>query len=149
MATEVLLMAVVDGLGKEGDVVSVADGYARNYLLPRELAAPVTEATRRRLVKIQAEREKELAEARSGAQALAKKVSAASCTIAVKVGEGEQLYGSVTESDIAEALKGQDIDVDRHQVVLEDAIKELGTYDVPVRLHPEVEATVKVWVVEE
>jgi large subunit ribosomal protein L9 len=149
MATEVLLMAVVDGLGKEGDVVTVADGYARNYLLPRELAAPVTEATRRRLVKIQADREKELAAALAGAQTLAKQVSAASCTIAVKVGEGEQLYGSVTESDIVDALKAQDIEVDRHQVVLDEPIKELGTFDVPVRLHPEVEATVKVWVVEE
>jgi large subunit ribosomal protein L9 len=149
MATEVLLMAVVDGLGKEGDVVTVADGYARNYLLPRELAAPVTEATRRRLVKIQAEREKELAEALSGAKELAKQVSAASCTIAVKVGEGEQLYGSVTESDIVDSLKAQGIELDRHQVVLEDPIKELGTYDVLVSLHPEVEATVKVWVVEE
>jgi large subunit ribosomal protein L9 len=149
MATEVLLMAAVDGLGKEGDVVSVADGYARNYLLPRELAAPVTEATRRRLVKLQAEREKEHAASLADAQALAKQVSAASCTVAVKMGEGEQLYGSVTESDIVEALKGQNIEIDRHQVLLNEAIKELGTYDVPVRLHPEVEATVKVWVVEE
>jgi len=149
MATEVLLMAVVDGLGKEGDVVTVADGYARNYLLPRDLAAPVTEATRRRLVKIQAEREKDQAESRAQAQALAKTVSAASCTIAVKVGEGEQLYGSVTESDVVDALKVQSIEIDRHQVVLDDPIKELGTFDVPIRLHPDVEATVKVWVVEE
>ncbi len=149
MATEVLLMAVVDGLGKDGDVVTVADGYARNYLLPRDLAAPVTEATRRRLVKIQAEREQEQADAVAGAQELAKQVAAASCTIAVKVGEGEQLYGSVSESDIADALKGQGIEIDRHQVVLDEHIKELGTFDVPVYLHPEVEATVKVWVVEE
>ena len=117
MATEVLLMTVVDGLGKDGDIVSVADGYARNYLLPRELAAPVTEATRRRLVKLQAERQKGEADALAGAQALAKKVAAASCTITVKVGDGEQLYGSVTESDIADALKSQDIEIDRNQIV--------------------------------
>ena len=142
MATEVLLMTVVDGLGKDGDIVSVADGYARNYLLPRE-------ATRRRLVKLQAERQKGEADALAGAQALAKKVAAASCTITVKVGDGEQLYGSVTESDIADALKSQDIEIDRNQIVLSDPIKELGTYDVSVHIHPEVEATVKVWVVEE
>ncbi|MDP6490948.1 MAG: 50S ribosomal protein L9 [Kiritimatiellia bacterium] len=149
MATEVLLMAVVDGLGKEGDVVSVADGYARNYLLPRDLAAPVTEATRRRLAKLQVEREKELAETLSDAKALAKKVSAASCTIAVKVGEGEQLYGSVSESDIVDSLKSQDIEIDRHQVVLSDPIKQLGAFDVAVNLHPQLETTLKVWVVEE
>ncbi|MBL7077779.1 MAG: 50S ribosomal protein L9 [Kiritimatiellae bacterium] len=142
-------MAVVDGLGKEGDVVTVADGYARNYLMPRELAAPVSEGTRRRLAKLQVERDKEQAESLAEAQALAKKVGAASCTITVKVGEGEQLYGSVGESDIADALKTQGIEIDRHQVALTDHIKELGTFDVPVRLHPQVEATLKVWVVEE
>lgn len=149
MAKEVLLMADVDGLGDAGDVVSVADGFARNYLLPRELAAPVTEATRRRLAKLQAAREKARAETLVDAQKLAARVGAASCTIAVKVGEGEQLYGSVTESDIVDALKTQDIDVDRHQVVLDEPIKELGAFDVAVRLHPEVETALKVWVVEE
>jgi large subunit ribosomal protein L9 len=149
MATEVLLMAVVDGLGKEGDVVSVADGYARNYLLPRDLAAPVTEVTRRRLAKLQVEREKESAATLADAQALAKKVSAASCTIAVKVGEGEQLYGSVTESDIVDSLKSQDIEIDRQQVVLTESIKQLGAFDVAVHLHPQLETTLKVWVVEE
>ncbi len=149
MATEVLLMAVVDGLGKEGDVVNVADGYARNYLLPRDLAAPVTEATRRRLAKRQVEREKEQAQSLAVAKALAKKVSAASCTIAVKVGEGEQLYGSVTASDIVDALKSQDVGIDRHQVVLSEPIKQLGSFDVAVRLHPQLETKLKVWVVEE
>ena len=149
MATEVLLMAEIDGLGKDGDVVTVADGYARNYLLPRDLAAPVSESTRRRLVKLQAERQQEHAAALAESQALAKKVASASCTIPVKVGGGERLYGSVTESEIVDALKSQDIELDRHQVVLPEPIRELGAFDVTVNLHPEVATTLKVWVVEE
>jgi large subunit ribosomal protein L9 len=149
MATEVLLMANVTDLGSEGDVVTVADGYARNYLIPQELAAPVTEATRRRLAKIrvrrQATRKAELADAR----ATAARFKNASVTIPVKTGEEGKMYGSVTTIDIAEALKSQGIDVDRHSLVLEHGIKELGVFDVPVKLHTDVEATVKVWVVEE
>ncbi len=149
MALEVILMADIDSLGVAGDVVSVADGYARNFLLPRDLAAPVTEATRRRLAKLQAEREKAQAESLADAKALAKKVEAASCTIPVKVREGEQLYGSVTEADIVDALKGGGVVIDRHQVDLPAPIKQLGAFDVAIRLHPRVDATLKVWVVEE
>ncbi|MBT3295806.1 MAG: 50S ribosomal protein L9 [Verrucomicrobia bacterium] len=149
MATEVLLMADMSGLGNEGDVVTVADGYARNYLLPQKKAAPVTAGTRRQLVKILAEREKTEAATLADKKALAKKISAASCTITVKVGEGERLYGSVTEAEIADALKGQDIVIERNQVVLAEPIKTLGAFDVTVSLHPKVEATLKVWVVEE
>ncbi len=149
MATEVLLMANVTDLGSEGDVVTVADGYARNYLIPKDLAAPVTEATRRRLGKIREQREAtrkaELADART----MAAQFANASVTIPVKTGEEGKMYGSVTTSDIAEALKSQGIDVDRHSLVLEHGIKELGVFNVPVKLHTDVEATVKVWVVEE
>ena len=149
MATEVLLMVDVSGLGNEGDVVTVADGYARNYLLPQKKAAPVTKGTRRQLVTLQADREKVEAATLADKKALARKISAASCTIAVKVGEGERLYGSVTETEIADALKSQDITIDRNQVVLAEPIKTLGAFDVTVSLHPQVEATLKVWVVEE
>jgi large subunit ribosomal protein L9 len=149
MATEVLLMADVDGLGKEGSVVKVKDGYARNYLFPLNMAAPVNNGTRRKLSKLQSERKAEMQVALAACQALAQKIAGVSCTIAVKVAEGDRLYGSVGESEIVAALKKQNIDIDRHQVALAGPIKALGVFDVTVNLHPEVQPTLKVWVVEE
>ena len=149
MATEVLLMQDVKDLGAEGEVVTVADGYARNYLFPKKLAAPVTEATRRRLAKMQAEREEGKAAALDGARALAGRLSSASCTITVKTSDDDKMYGSVTVSDIAAALKEQGIEVARDALALEQPIRELGVFDVPVKLHADVQTTVKVWVVEE
>ena len=149
MATEVLLMVDVEDLGSEGDVVKVADGYARNYLLPKKLAAPVTEATRRRLAKLQQERETKRRLALEEARQMANRLEGVSCTLAVKTSEDGKLYGSVTPADIADALAQQGVKLDRHVFVLEGPVKELGVFDVPVRLHPEVETTVKVWVVEE
>jgi large subunit ribosomal protein L9 len=149
MAQEVLLMADVADLGEEGDVVSVNEGYARNYLLPKKLAAPVTDATRRQLTKLREQREMKRKSEVSAARELANRVAQVSLTIAVKTAEGEKLYGSVTETDVIDGLKDQGLVIDRHQVVMDEHIKELGVYDVCVRLHPEVETTVKVWVVEE
>jgi large subunit ribosomal protein L9 len=149
MATEVFLMADVANLGSEGEVVTVADGYARNYLLPKQLAAPVTEATRRRLVKLQSEREASRLEATADARKLAKKLEGVSVTIAVKTVEGEKLYGSVGEVEIAAALKQQGFDFDRSQIVLAETIKELGVFEVIIKLQPGVDATVKAWIVEE
>lgn len=149
MATEVLLMADVKDLGAEGDVVTVADGYARNYLFPKSIGAPVTEATRRRLAKLRAEREAEEKAALESARQAARRLEGVSCTIPVKTGEDDKLYGSVTAANIVDALKPQGIELDRHSLMLEHPIKDLGVFDVPVKLHPEVEATVKVWVVEE
>jgi len=150
MATEVLLMNDVKDLGSEGDVVTVADGYARNYLVPQNLAAPVTEATRRRLAKLQREREVKRKAALVEAHKQAEQFKDVSVTIPVKTGEESKLYGSVTSSDIASALAEQkSIKIDRHALVLDEPIKELGVFDVPVKLHTEVTATIKVWVVEE
>lgn len=150
MVTEVLLMAGVPDLGAEGDIVKVADGYARNYLYPQKLGAPVTETTKRRLARIQQERELARKAELVAAQAMAGKLAGISCTIPVKVGQDENMYGSVTAADILESLKSQGVeDVDEHTLLLDDPIKELGVYDVQVKLHPEVSAAVKVWVVEE
>ncbi|MFW6151633.1 MAG: 50S ribosomal protein L9 [Verrucomicrobiota bacterium] len=150
MSVEVILMKEEPGLGVEGDVVKVSEGYARNYLLPRKVAAPVTDATRRQLARSREQREanaeKELAKARE----LANRLGSVSCTVTAKVGEEETLYGSVSPADIFDALKAQGIeDVGKNEIILEKPIKELGVYDVPVKLHPEVETSVKVWVVEE
>lgn len=149
MATEVLLMADVDALGVEGDVVTVADGYARNFLLPRHLAAPVTAAARKRLEKMRQEREAREKKALDEARVFAARLADVSCTIAVKTGEEEKLYGSVTAGDIVDALKEQDIELDKQVLDLDKPIKELGVFNVTVKLHPDVDATVKVWVVEE
>jgi large subunit ribosomal protein L9 len=149
MAKEVILIAEVKGLGVEGDVVRVADGYARNFLLPHKLAAPVTDATRRQIEKRRKVREEKLAQEREAAQALAKTIDTLSCTITVKTGAEGKLFGSVTATDVVTALKVQGVEVDKHQVDLPEPIRELGVFHVSIKLHPEILATVKVWVVEE
>lgn len=149
MAKEVILMADVKGLGGEGDVVRVTDGYARNYLLPNKLAAPVTDATRRQLDKKRKEREVKLAEEKAGADQLRAQVEKASCTITVKTGAEGKMYGSVTVADILGVLKGQGVMLEKHQLDLPEPIKEIGVFNIPVKLHPEVQTTLKVWVVEE
>jgi len=149
MAKELILMADVADLGAEGDVVTVADGYARNYLLPQKLAAPVTDATRRRLAKIRVQRESEQKLQLNAARELAAGLQKVSVTIPAKAGENEKLYGSVTTAEIAEALEKQGVKLDRHCLVLDAPIRSLGVFEVKVKLHAEVEAAIKVWVVEE
>jgi large subunit ribosomal protein L9 len=149
MSKEVILMESIPGLGDLGDVVKVADGYARNYLLPRGMAEPVTEAARRRLEKKRKEEDVRRAQQRTEAEALAARVAGASCSIAVKTGAEGRLFGSVGSADIAEALKKQGIAVDRHAIRLEEPIRELGVFNVPVKLTADIATEIKVWVVEE
>jgi large subunit ribosomal protein L9 len=149
MSKEVILMADVAGLGKEGEVVRVVEGYLRNYLAPHKLAAPVTEATRRQLEKKRKQREQLLVQEREQAAALVKTVEQLSLTIPVKTGEGGQLFGSVTVADLLVALKAQGLELAKHQVLLAEPLRELGVFNVPVKLHPDLQATLKVWVVEE
>jgi large subunit ribosomal protein L9 len=149
MTVEILLMADVKDLGTEGQVVRVSEGYARNFLIPRKLGAPVTEATRRRLAKIQQVREQNRKVEAEKALALVQNMEKGSYTIPVKTGAGEKLFGSVTNADIAEVLKAQGFEVDKHNIVLDNPIRELGVYEVKVKLHADVEATIKVWIVEE
>ena len=149
MAIEVLLMADVPDVGQEGDVVRVAEGFARNFLFRKALAAPVTDATRRKLAKLRAERDSRIKLELGAAQALADKLSSMSVTLPVKSTEGEKLYGSVTGADIAEALKKQGVEIDKHSVQIEEPIRTLGVFNVHVKLHASVIAPVKVWIVEE
>jgi len=149
MSKEVLLMTDVAGLGSEGEVVKVSEGYARNCLLPQKLAAPVSEGTKRRLAKMREQREATHQAEMAGAREMAKKLAGVSCTITVKTGGDGKMFGSVTTTHIADVLKAQGIELDKHGLLLEAPIRELGVYDVKVKLHPEVEASVKVWVVEE
>jgi large subunit ribosomal protein L9 len=149
MATEILLLSDVESLGKAGDVVKVADGYARNYLLPKDLAAPVSQHALRRLTKLRKEREElsriQLTEAKDKGAKLAN----VSVTIRAKTVDGTRLYGSVNAGDIVAALEeGNKITVDKSQVVLPEPLKETGTFDITIKLHADVAPTIKVWIVE-
>lgn len=149
MATEILLLSDVENLGKAGDVVKVADGYARNFLLPRDLAAPVSQHALRRLEKLRKEREElsriQMAEAKDKAA----KLNDVSVTIRAKTVDGTRLYGSVSAADIVAALEsGNKISVDKSQVQLDEPLKEVGTFDITIKLHSEVTKTIKVWIVE-
>jgi len=146
---EVILREHVDKLGRLGEIVKVADGYARNYLLPRKLALLATEGNKRQI-----EREREKFEARESEdkqayEAMAERLANVEVTIARKVGETEALYGSVTTADIAAVLAGQGFEIERRKLQLQDPIKQLGEFDVPIRLHREIVAHVKVRVVAE
>ncbi len=149
MAIEVILMDTVKDLGAEGKVVKVKDGYARNFLFPRKLAAPVTEGTRRQLVKLQRDRAAAAVAVAAAAKAAAAKLAGVSVTLAVKTSDGVHLYGSVSAADIATALKAQGFEIGREAVEVPEPIKELGVFDVKIRLDAGAEATIKVWVVEE
>ena len=146
---EVILVKEVEKLGKVGDVVTVKDGFARNFLIPQGLARPKTAGTLR--LAEQAKRreqihlEKELEETK----VLAARISAFSCTLRVKVGEGDKLFGVITSQDIAEAFEAEGITLDRKKILLEEPIHSLGIFQVPVKLHPEITTAVKVWVVKE
>jgi large subunit ribosomal protein L9 len=146
---EVILREHVEHLGRRGDVVKVADGYARNYLLPRKLALTVTEGNRKQIERERQNAEKREADERVAAEAMAARFVGLEIAIARRVGETEALYGSVTSADIAEALAAKGFEVDRRRVQLAEPIKQLGEFDVPVRLHRDVTATVKVVVTRE
>jgi large subunit ribosomal protein L9 len=144
---EVILREHVDNLGRRGEIVKVAEGYARNYLLPRKLALAVTDNNKRQI-----EREKKVAEVRdaeerSHADAIAQRLAQLEVEIARRVGENETLYGSVTSADIAHALQGKGFDIDKRRIQLHDPLKALGETTVPVRIHRDVTAQVKVKVV--
>lgn len=149
MPIEVLLLDKVEKLGVEGDVVKVADGYARNYLLPRGLAGPVTEGQKRKIAKRRQERLAMMKRELDGARKLADDMVDVSCTIAVKVADKKSLYGSVKRSQVAEKLQEQGFAINKKQVLLEEPIKELGFYDLKIELHPEVDVSVRVNVVDE
>lgn len=146
---EVILREHVDNLGRRGDVVKVAAGYARNYLLPRNLALAVTDNNKRQI-----ERERKLAEVReleerAQAEAFAQRLAQADISIARRVGENNTLYGSVTSGDVAQALHSKGFDIDKRKITLVDPLKALGEYTLPVRIHRDVTAEIKVKVVAE
>ena len=146
---EVILRTHVDNVGKRGEIVKVADGYARNYLLPRKLALPATDANKQWIA-----RERKIAEARESeervaAEALADRLVALDLQITRKVGDNDTMYGSVTNNDIADLLKEKGFDIDRRKILLPDALRAIGETLVPVKLHRDVTAQLKITIVKE
>lgn len=146
---QVILLEDVEKVGKSGDVVRVKDGFARNFLFPAGKAIVMTKTN----MKLYEERKKrnsiKLAKEKEGAAKLAADLEKISCTITAKVGEEDKLYGSVTAQDIERALAQEGFEVDRKKIEIEEPIKKLGVYSVSIRLHPEIVAPLKIWVVKE
>jgi large subunit ribosomal protein L9 len=141
---EVILRDHVENLGRRGEVVKVADGYARNFLLPRKLALPATPGNMKVV-----ERQRKIADAadaaeRTGAEALAARLGQAECVLARRVGEHQALYGSVTAADIAESLENQGFEIDKRKIQLAEPLKQIGDFTVPIKLHSDVVAQVRV-----
>lgn len=145
----VILKENIDNLGRIGDVVKVANGYARNFLIPNKKVVPADEQN-----VAQIEHQKKLLEKKRSAEKLtaeetAKKIASFTCNISRKTGEKDKLFGSVTSGDIADALKAGGIEVEKRSIHIREPIKALGVHNVEVKLLPEVTANLKVWVVKE
>ena len=144
---QIILREHVDNLGRRGEIIEVANGYARNYLIPQKLALLVTDNSRRQI-----EREREAAEIRDSeerqvAEALAQQILLVDCVVSRKVGEQDVLYGSVTTADVAECLR--EFNIDKRKIQLSEPIKKLGEFTVPVKIHRDVTAEVKLKVVKD
>ena len=146
---EVILREDVDKLGTRGQLVKVTSGYARNFLLPKRLAVPATEANKKIVEQERQAHLRKEAKLKTESEDLAKLLTGISVTIAQKAGENDQLFGSVTSKDVADALAAKNFTIDRRKVQLDEPIKQLGEFKVPVRLHRDVTAEITVNVVRE
>jgi len=146
---EVILREHVEHLGRRGDVVKVAAGYARNYLLPRKLALAVNEGNKRQIARERKNAEARELEEKTQADAFAARLAETEIAIARRVGENDTLYGSVTTVDIASALAAKGFEIDRRKITLAEPLKSLGQVTVPIKIHRDVTAQVKVSVVPE
>ena len=146
---KVILTQDIPSLGIRTDVVDVKPGFARNYLIPQGKALPANDANLKRLQ--QSIKHDDLKQNRNKGKSeeLAKKLAEVSCTATVQAGEDDKLFGSVTVADIAGLLSAQGIEIDKRRIVLEEPIKKLGVYNIPIKLHPDVEAIIKLWVVRQ
>ena len=149
MSVQVILREPVDNLGRRGEIVKVANGYARNYLLPRKLALVVTEANRRLIAGERVVADARDAEEKQVAEAFADRLSQVVCVIARRVGETDTLFGSVTSSDVAACLTDQSMEIDRRKIQLDEPLKQLGDHSVPIKVHREVTAEITVRIVKE
>ncbi len=146
---KVILKETIDSLGIIGSEVTVANGYARNYLLPQGKAVPATDQYRKLLEHERAKFDLQISKEKELAEQMAQKLETVECEIAGKVHEGEQLYGSVTVRDIVDALAKQDISLEKRMVLLKEPIKTIGSFKVPIRVYKEVEPEITVNIISE
>ena len=146
---DVILRQDVDKVGRSGDVVTVKDGFGRNFLLPRGLAYLATDGNRKRLAAEHAQKDKKYGAEVAAAREIAGKLESLSLTFTMKAGEGDKLFGSVTTADVAEKLKAEGFTVDKKAIELDEPLKALGVYKVAIRLHHDVKPDVRIWVVKE
>lgn len=146
---KIVLRQDFDPLGNFGDIVEVKAGYARNYLIPRKIALRATPQNLKVFEQDRLKDEIKQTKERQAAELLAKKLEGVSLTAAVAVGEEDRIFGAVTSQNIADLLHGKGFDIDRRKIQLDEPIKALGVYDIAIKLHPDVEAKIKVWVVKE
>lgn len=145
---KVILREDVDKLGKNNDTVNVSEGYARNFLIPRGLAYEASAGNLRLIAEQNKQKESRRLKEKNEAQALANKLAHLSCTIVMNAGPDDKLFGAVTAQEIAKVLQQENISIDRKNICLEDPIKELGVFQVPVKVHPEITQNLKVWIVK-
>ncbi|GAB1372115.1 50S ribosomal protein L9 [Candidatus Kapaibacterium sp.] len=146
---KVILRKDLLNLGNMGEIVNVKDGYARNYLIPRDYAYYASESAVKRLEIEKQYRNKRLAKEKAAAESIAANLSEVQVSIAMKVGEEGKLYGSVTPTMIAQELSAKGYEIDKRHIVIEDSIRTLGVFDAKIKLHPEVSTNIKVWVISE
>src|SRR5689334_23218865 len=146
---EVILREDIDKLGNRGEVVKVAPGYARNFLIPKRLAVAATESNKKIVEQERQAHLRKEAKLKGEAEDLSKMLTGVSVTIAQKAGENDQLFGSVTAKDVADALAAKNYTIDRRKIQMDEPIKQLGEYKIPVRLHKDVTAEITVVVVRE
>ncbi len=145
---QVILQEDIANLGSAGDIVKVKEGYGRNFLVPRKLAVLANEKNVKMLDHQKRVVSSKLAKKKGHAEEVAQKLSDMSVTIQCEVGEEDKLFGSVTNMDIANALRKEGVELDRHNILLKEPIKKIGVFDVDIKLHPEVTGQLKVWVVK-
>ena len=146
---KIILSKNVEKLGVQGDILDLKKGYARNFLIPQGFAFVATSQNLKKIEMGKERERKKKEQEKKDAEILAAKVQKTSCTISAQTGEEGALFGSVTSEDIKEALKIKDIVVDSKAIELPEPIKKLGVYEVPIRLHPEITAAIKLWVIKE
>jgi large subunit ribosomal protein L9 len=146
---QVILLENVPSLGKAGDLVKVSNGYGRNYLIPQKKALLATEKSLKAIEHQKRQVQQRMEKTKKDAEKMAQRIEKLSCTFVKTVGESGKLFGSVTSMDIENYLKENGIEVDRKKISLEEPIKNLGVFTVPIKLHPEVPTHLKVWVVQE
>jgi len=146
---EIVLKQDYENLGQALDVVNVKDGYARNFLIPQGIAVPATKGNMQAVAEAKKMYEKREEKRIGGAKELAKKIEKVPCTIPVKVGEDDKLFGAVTSQEIASFLQKEGFEIEKKHVLLEEPIKQIGVYTVTIKLHRDVSANLKVWVVKE